>query len=87
MLDAAVAALPPGQEQIIGVFDLRQFELANADFQFAEFMIEAFFKYYPRRWVRVTEGLLIKDSAYTQQCVFLGGGGRGRMHLAAAAAP
>jgi hypothetical protein len=76
LLDAAVAALPPGQEQIIGVFDLRQFDLRNADFMFAEFMIEAFFKYYPRRWVGRTcfvrcrcVGLLWQDVSTIVLCV------------------
>jgi hypothetical protein len=50
VLDQAVESLPPGGEQIIGVFDLRGFELKNADLQFAAFIIEAFFEYYPRRW-------------------------------------
>jgi len=60
VLDQAIAALPPGGEQIMGIFDLRGFELKNADLQFAAFIIEAFFEYYPRRcaagigwgWVR-----------------------------------
>jgi hypothetical protein len=50
VLDQAVASLPPGGEQIMGLFDLRGFELKNADLQFAAFIIEAFFEYYPRRW-------------------------------------
>lgn len=49
ILDSAVAALPPGGEQFLGVFDLRGFELRNADIQFAAFLVDAFFEYYPRR--------------------------------------
>ena len=49
VLDRAVAALPPGGEQIMGLFDLRGFDLRNADMQFAAFIVEAFFEYYPRR--------------------------------------
>lgn len=49
LLDKAISQLPPGKEQILGVFDLRDFTMANADFAFAAFMIEAFFEYYPRR--------------------------------------
>ncbi|KAG2495514.1 hypothetical protein HYH03_006457 [Edaphochlamys debaryana] len=50
MIDTALAQLPPGGEQIVGIFDLRGFEFTtNADFQFAAFMVEAFFEYYPRR--------------------------------------
>lgn len=45
-----MAALPPGGEQLLGVFDLKGFELRNADIQFAAFLVEAFFEYYPRRW-------------------------------------
>jgi len=38
------------QEQILGLFDLRGFKMPeNADFQFAFFLIEAFFELYPRR--------------------------------------
>lgn len=44
-----MSRLPPGGEQIMGIFDLRGFELKNADLQFAGFLIEAFFEYYPRR--------------------------------------
>ncbi|EFJ41850.1 hypothetical protein VOLCADRAFT_67793, partial [Volvox carteri f. nagariensis] len=50
LIDTAISRLPPGGEQIVGIFDLRGFQFAqNADFQFAAFMIEAFFEYYPRR--------------------------------------
>lgn len=37
------------QEQIVGVFDLRGFGASNADFQFAFFLVEAFFELYPKR--------------------------------------
>ncbi|GBF87868.1 motile sperm domain-containing protein [Raphidocelis subcapitata] len=53
VLDQAVASLPPGGEQIMGLFDLRGFELRNADMQFAAFIVEAFFEYYPRRMGQV----------------------------------
>lgn len=50
LIDSAIAALPPGGEQIVGIFDLRGFDFGtNADFAFAAFMVEAFFEYYPRR--------------------------------------
>jgi hypothetical protein len=49
VLDTALAALPPGGEQLLGVFDLRGFGPANADLRFAAFIVEAFFEYYPRR--------------------------------------
>ena len=36
-------------EQIVGIFDLKDFSVTrNADFAFAFFMVEAFFEYYPR---------------------------------------
>lgn len=49
LLDQAIEQLPDGSEQLIGLFDLRGFQLQNADLAFAAFMIEAFFDYYPRR--------------------------------------
>lgn len=50
LIDEAISRLPPGGEQIVGIFDLRGFQFpSNADFQFAAFMVEAFFEYYPRR--------------------------------------
>ncbi|KAG2449598.1 hypothetical protein HYH02_005131 [Chlamydomonas schloesseri] len=50
LIDTAISRLPPGGEQIVGIFDLRGFQFpANADFAFAAFMVEAFFEYYPRR--------------------------------------
>ena len=41
--------MPPGQNAMLGVFDLRGFSSRNADLQFARFMIDAFFTYYPKR--------------------------------------
>ncbi|KXZ47547.1 hypothetical protein GPECTOR_34g706 [Gonium pectorale] len=50
LIDTAISRIPPGGEQIVGIFDLRGFQFAqNADFAFAAFMVEAFFEYYPRR--------------------------------------
>ncbi len=56
LLDSALAALPPGQEQLVGLFDLRGFGARNADFEFAAFLVDAFFNFYPRRQVVVVEG-------------------------------
>jgi len=55
LIDGAVAqAVAGGGEQIVGIFDLRGFEVPrNADFAFAAFMVEAFFEYYPRRVAQV----------------------------------
>ena len=49
VLDAAVAALPPGTDTLVGIFDLRGFGPANADLAFARFLVDACFLYYPRR--------------------------------------
>lgn len=40
LIDQALAALPQDGEQIVGVFDLRDFDFGrNADFGFAKFMV------------------------------------------------
>jgi hypothetical protein len=49
MLDTALARLPPGGEQFLGVIDLKGMSLSNVDLEFVAFMVEAFFIYYPRR--------------------------------------
>jgi len=55
LLDQAVrTAEDLGQEQIVGIFDLRGFDVQkNADFTFARFLIEAFFEIYPKRVAQV----------------------------------
>lgn len=49
MIEQALIKLKPGQEQILGIFDLRGFKLKNGDPAFVKFLIEAFFNYYPKR--------------------------------------
>jgi hypothetical protein len=50
LLDRAVACLPAGGDgTMLGVFDLRGFGAANADLEFARFLVDAFFSYYPKR--------------------------------------
>ncbi|KAF5839314.1 CRAL-TRIO domain-containing protein [Dunaliella salina] len=51
MLDQAVrTAEDLGQEQIVGIFDLRGFNVQkNADFTFARFLIDLFFEIHPKR--------------------------------------
>ena len=40
LIDTALEKLPPGREQIVGIFDLRDFGVPqNADFAFARFMV------------------------------------------------
>ncbi|KAL6761132.1 CRAL-TRIO domain-containing protein [Haematococcus lacustris] len=55
LIDQAIAqAQAAGGEQILGIFDLRDFQVPrNSDFLFARFMVEAFFEYYPRRVAQV----------------------------------
>ncbi|GFH29899.1 CRAL-TRIO domain-containing protein [Haematococcus lacustris] len=55
LIDQAIAqAQSAGGEQILGIFDLRDFQVPrNSDFLFARFMVEAFFEYYPRRVAQV----------------------------------
>lgn len=48
-IEEAIAACPPGVENVMGIFDLREFGLQNADFNFVNFLIDAFFLYYPKR--------------------------------------
>jgi CRAL/TRIO domain len=48
-IEKAIAARPPGVDQVIGIFDLKDFGPMNADFAFVRFLIEAFFIYYPKR--------------------------------------
>jgi hypothetical protein len=49
LLDRGMQKLPPDQETMLGVFDLRGFSSRNADLNFVRFMIDAFFTYYPKR--------------------------------------
>lgn len=49
MIEKALRKLPPGKEQILGIFDLRGFGTANADLSFLTFMFDVFYYYYPKR--------------------------------------
>lgn len=48
-LERALERLPPGQDTVLGIFDLRGFQSQNADMGFVKFMIDIFFTYYPKR--------------------------------------
>jgi CRAL/TRIO domain len=48
-VEQAVAARPQGVDTVIGIFDLADFGLGNADFSFVRFLIQCFFFYYPKR--------------------------------------
>lgn len=53
VVDEAIKQLQPGQDQFLGIFDLKGFSCANIDLSFATFVIDAFLAMYPGRWVRV----------------------------------
>ncbi|EFN52164.1 hypothetical protein CHLNCDRAFT_32681 [Chlorella variabilis] len=56
-LEAAAAAAPPGTpsppQTVLGIFDLRGFTSANADWGFVRFLVDVFFNYYPKRLSQV----------------------------------
>jgi hypothetical protein len=39
---------PPPPETVLGIFDLRGFTSANADWTFVRFLVDIFFYYYPK---------------------------------------
>jgi hypothetical protein len=41
LLEEALRQLPAGQEQLVGIFDLRGFGVQNADVLFATFMVRS----------------------------------------------
>ncbi|XP_031404732.1 CRAL-TRIO domain-containing protein C3H8.02 isoform X2 [Punica granatum] len=49
LIEKALDKLPPGKEEILGIFDLRGFGPENADLKFLTFIFDAFYYYYPRR--------------------------------------
>ncbi|KAG0616232.1 hypothetical protein M758_5G100300 [Ceratodon purpureus] len=49
LIEKAMAQLPPGCETFLGIFDLRGFKQKNGDLKFTKFLIDMFFKYYPKR--------------------------------------
>ena len=48
-IEKAINCRPPGVDNVLGIFDLRGFGMKNADFEFVQFLIQAFFFYYPKR--------------------------------------
>lgn len=48
-IEKALSKLPEGQEQILGIIDLRGFGTANADMTFLTFLFDVFYYYYPKR--------------------------------------
>ncbi|XP_031287758.1 phosphatidylinositol transfer protein CSR1 isoform X3 [Pistacia vera] len=49
LVEKALSKLPPGKEEILGIFDLRGFRTENADLKFLTFMFDIFYNYYPKR--------------------------------------
>ncbi|KDP31064.1 hypothetical protein JCGZ_11440 [Jatropha curcas] len=49
LVEKALAKLPDGKEEILGVFDLRGFGIENADLKFLTFVFDVFYYYYPSR--------------------------------------
>jgi hypothetical protein len=39
LVEKAVSRLPPGAENILGIFDLRGFRVENGDLQFLKFLV------------------------------------------------
>ncbi|XP_057516299.1 phosphatidylinositol transfer protein CSR1-like [Amaranthus tricolor] len=52
-IEKALSKLPEGQEQILGIIDLRGFGTANADMNFLTFLFDVFYYYYPKRLAQV----------------------------------
>jgi len=48
-IDKAIDSLDEEAETLLGVFDLNGFGPKNADLDYVVFLVDAFFKYYPRR--------------------------------------
>ncbi|CAK8563010.1 unnamed protein product [Lathyrus sativus] len=49
LIEKALSKLPPGKEQILGIFDLRGFGTENADLRYLTFLFDVFYCYYPKR--------------------------------------
>ncbi|XP_065875136.1 CRAL-TRIO domain-containing protein C3H8.02 [Euphorbia lathyris] len=49
LVEKALAKLPAGQKQLLGVFDLRDFRTENADLKFLTFLFDVLYYYYPSR--------------------------------------
>ncbi|TYI11309.1 hypothetical protein ES332_A09G201200v1 [Gossypium tomentosum] len=49
LIEKALSKLPAGQEQILGIVDLRGFGTKNADLSYLTFLFDVFYYYYPKR--------------------------------------
>lgn len=48
-IDKAIDVMDEESETLLGIFDLKGFGPRNADLEYVSFLVDAFFKYYPRR--------------------------------------
>ncbi|KAI4343727.1 hypothetical protein L6164_011042 [Bauhinia variegata] len=53
LVEKALSKLPTGQEQILGIVDLRGFGTENADLRYLTFLFDVFYYYYPKRLAEV----------------------------------
>ncbi|KAK6924819.1 CRAL-TRIO lipid binding domain, partial [Dillenia turbinata] len=53
LVEKALSRLPPGKNEILGIFDFRGFATENADLNFIKFLLDVFYYYYTRRLVQV----------------------------------
>ncbi|KAI3920852.1 hypothetical protein MKW92_053324 [Papaver armeniacum] len=49
LIEKALSRLPDGKEEILGIFDFREFGTENSDFEFLRFLFDVFYHYYPKR--------------------------------------
>eukprot|EP01018_Ginkgo_biloba_P019263 Gb_36493 [translate_table: standard] len=49
LIEKALSQLLPGEEKLLGIFDLRGFTAQNGDLTFIKFLIDVFYDYYPKR--------------------------------------
>ncbi|KAG8638798.1 hypothetical protein MANES_14G063300v8 [Manihot esculenta] len=71
LVEKALAKLPAGKEDILGVFDLRDFATENADLKYLTFVFNVFYYYYPRRLgeVRFCSMDTVRKEYFTEETV------------------
>ncbi|CAL5198238.1 unnamed protein product [Lathyrus oleraceus] len=53
LIEKALSKLPPGEEQILAILDLKGFGVENADLKYLKFLFDVFYYYYPKRLSQV----------------------------------
>ncbi|CAL0306805.1 unnamed protein product [Lupinus luteus] len=53
LVEEALSKLPPGEEQILAIIDLRGFGTQNADIRYLTFLFDIFYYYYPKRLAQI----------------------------------